>query len=148
MTKSDLKNGMFGKLSDGDIFVVVDNMMIYQSGMVDIIDEMNDDMVFKLSGNKVIELYEATSFNAVEEGRCKTIWKRPEKAESEAKEAKTVTITEEDFFNAITKANDKFMEISKEAPVENDELLMTMMGVQNMTFGAVIAAVLFGHDID
>ena len=148
MTKSDLRNGMFGKLSDGDIFVVVNDKMIYENGQLDIIADMDEDMVFRLSGNKIMELYEADCFNAAREGRGKLIWKRtePKVEEVKSEEGKaTVTITEDEFFEIVKEANELFMTVGKEVP--GHELADAMMGLQNITFGGVIATVLFGKEI-
>jgi hypothetical protein len=148
MTKSDLRNGMFGKMNDGDIFVVVDDKLIYEGGQLNLISEMSENMEFG-DDAKVIELYEARCFNQVKDGRGKLIWKRTEpkvEAKEEAKGEKTVvTITEDEFFEVVKKANEIFMEVGEEVP--GSELAQTMMGLQNITFGAVIASVLFNKEI-
>jgi hypothetical protein len=83
----------------------------------------------------------------VKEGRSRVIWKRPEpKAEEAKSEEGKVTITEDEFFEAVKKANDIWMEVSKETP--GGELANFVMSMQNMTFGSVIASVLFGKEID
>ena len=45
-TKDDLRTGMFGKMTDGNWFVIVDDNIIYQNGRVDSIKGMNDDLSF------------------------------------------------------------------------------------------------------
>lgn len=43
-TKADLKNGMFVIMSDGNIGVVVNDIIVYESGGFDRFDQMSDDM--------------------------------------------------------------------------------------------------------
>lgn len=46
MKKSDLKTGMFGVMSDGSRFVIVDDKLVYNFGGHDFISELNDDLSF------------------------------------------------------------------------------------------------------
>lgn len=52
--KSLLKNGVFGILSDGSKFVVVNDFMVYEDGMFDDIDNLNDDLSFEF--DKIMKL--------------------------------------------------------------------------------------------
>lgn len=57
---------------------------------------------------------------------------------------KTITITEEQFKDAVTKANDKFKKIgSKKDTDAKNEMAEFMMGLQNIMFGSLIGDVLF-----
>ena len=145
MTKRDLKPGMFGKDSDGDLFVVVGDKLIYENGLFDDVSDMTDTMEFP-NGANISELYEANCFEAVKDCTANLIWKRPEKVEPKAKaEEAKITITEEEFSIAIAKANDTFMEIGKDKL--DDGLMMAMMSMQNMAFGTLLGAVLFDKEI-
>jgi len=145
VTKKELTPGMFGVMDDGEVFVVVGDKLIFECGQYDKVADMNDAMEF--ANHHVKELHEATCFKMVKEGRSRVIWKRPEAPKGE--EAKTeegkVTITEDEFFEIVKKANEMFMTIGEKVP--GSELAETMMGLQNIAFGAVIAAVLFDKEI-
>lgn len=56
----------------------------------------------------------------------------------------TITITREQFNDAVMKANDKFKEIGskKDADAKND-MVNLMMGLQNTVFGSLLGSVLF-----
>lgn len=43
-TKSDLKNGMFGRTREGKYFVLVNEWLVYQDGDYDHLDEFTDDL--------------------------------------------------------------------------------------------------------
>lgn len=60
-------------------------------------------------------------------------------------ENKTITITEEQFREAVVKANDQWISIAQKAKDINP---MTMMitGMQNMMFGAELTKILFFED--
>lgn len=154
--KKDLKPGMFGKtFPDGDLFVVAGDKLIFSNGMYDAIDDMDDNLTFLFGTSGISEIYEANCFQQINDGRAKLIWKREEKKptpeEKPVEPVKPVegaiTITEEQFFEAVTKANEKFMEIGEQTPVEHDEMINLMMGLQNTAFGALIGAVLFNKEI-
>jgi hypothetical protein len=75
--KSDLKTGMFGRMSDGDIFVIVNDLIVYQTGYHDAVSRLSDDM--KLWGYDIDILVEGVSFmNAKHniENRKDIIWER------------------------------------------------------------------------
>lgn len=61
-------------------------------------------------------------------------------------ENKTITITEEQFRNAVTKANDNWMEISQKAKGDIKPMTLMITGMQNMLFGAELGKVLFCED--
>lgn len=42
-TKSDLKNGMFGRTQEGKYFVIVNEMLVYQDGSYDSFNWFHDD---------------------------------------------------------------------------------------------------------
>ena len=42
--KKDLKTGMFGVMSDGDKFVIVGDVIVYQGGGFDFVSKLNDDL--------------------------------------------------------------------------------------------------------
>jgi hypothetical protein len=138
---------MFGVMDDGEVFVVVADKLIFECGQYDDIAEMTDTMEFP--NHYIDEVHEATCFKMVNEGRSKVIWKRPEpKVEEVESEEGKVTITEEEFEEVVKKANQKFMEISKQCPTPNDPIIELAMGLSNMAFGALIGAVLFGKEIN
>lgn len=145
MTKCDLRNGMFGVMDDGEVFVVAADKLIFECGQYDDIDDMTDTMEFP--NHYIDEVHEATCFNAVREGRSKVIWKRPEpKVEEVKSEEGAITITEEEFLEIVKEANELWMNVSKDVP--GSELANVVMGLQNITFGSVIASVMFGKEIN
>lgn len=148
MTKKELATGMFGVDNEGGVFVVVGDKLMYENGMYDNVADMNDRLEFV--NHHIVELHEATCFKMVNEGRSRVIWKRPEETEVEETESEEgkVTITEEEFEEVVKKANQKFMEISKQCPTPNDPIIELTMGLSNMAFGALIGAVLFGKEIN
>lgn len=143
MTKQELKNGMFGVDSHGEVFVVAGDKLIYECGQYDNISEMTDNLEF--ATNKIVELHEATCFNEVNYGRSLLIWKRNEHEGVEADKSK-ITITEEEFLEVVKEANELFMSIGNKVP--GSELADAVMGLQNITFGALLCAVLFGKEIE
>lgn len=156
--KNELKSGMFGRTyPDGDLFVVAGDKLVFEGGLFDNLKEMDDNLDFVPGINGICELYEATCFQQINDGRAKLIWKREEEPKPEEKPVEPVepvkpvdgviTITEEQFFDAVTKANDKFMEIGGQTKVEHDEMIDIMMALQNTAFGALIGAVLFNKEI-
>ena len=153
--KNDLKSGMFGKtFPDGDLFVVAGDKLIFETGLFDSIDDMDDNLSFMFGTSGIEELYEASCFHQIKDGRGKLIWKREKEHKPEEKPVEPVkpvegaiTITEEQFFDAVVKANEKFMEIGEQTKVEHDEMIQMMMGLQNTAFGALIGAVLFNKEI-
>lgn len=63
----ELKNGMFGMEHDGELFVVVDDMAVYQMGLC-------EDVDFLVTFDKIKALYESTCFKQIKDGRAKMIW--------------------------------------------------------------------------
>ena len=148
MTKRDLCNGMFGIVDDeDDIFVVVGKHLVYRDGLADFVDELREDLVFP-SGRKITKLYEGRSFNQVELGSAKLIWNRAEAEKEAEKEAKVetdgITITEDQFFEAVKKANEKFFEIG--GKTEGEGVVETMVGLQNILFGELLGIILFDKE--
>ena len=142
MTKRDLRNGMFGVENDGEMFVVVGERLIYEGGKYSDFQDMNDNMEFD-EENYVREVHEATCFKEVKEGRSKLIWERPEsKVEEVESEECAITITEDQFFEAVIAANKKFFEIGKSVRAE----LEATMGLQNIAFGELLGMFLFGKE--
>lgn len=62
-------------------------------------------------------------------------------------ENKTITITEEQFKEAIINANEEWMSIGQKAKDINP-MTMMMTGMQNMMFGAKLARILFNESED
>ena len=60
---------------------------------------------------------------------------------------KTITITEEQFEEAVMKAQDRWESAGEKADTKNP-MTMFMMGLQNIAFGAIIAKVLFKESED
>lgn len=46
MKKEDLKTGMFGKMSNGKWFVIVNNLIVYEKGSFDFVGKLNDNLSF------------------------------------------------------------------------------------------------------
>lgn len=61
-TKKDLKNGMFVKMFDGKLGVIVDGSIVYETGGYDKIDEMDDDMTSDFTGYGIDCVVKAKSF--------------------------------------------------------------------------------------
>lgn len=61
MTKADLKTGMFGVMSDGSKFVIVDDKFVYKNGGYDLIRSLNHDLSF--SSYRIDVLVHAVSFD-------------------------------------------------------------------------------------
>lgn len=60
MTPADLKNGMFGKLSNGEYFVVVGDNLIYQSGEFEFIRYFDKDL--RIDYARITHVLDAVSF--------------------------------------------------------------------------------------
>lgn len=143
MTKMELATGMFG-MDDGD-------KLIFEGGKYSNIDDLDENLMFNEDAG-IDALYEARCFQQVKDGRGKLIWKRPEPAKeveeaTESEEGK-VTITEDQFFEVVKKANEIFMDISKKVPTPGSEMIDVAMGLQNIIFGALVSSVLFGKEIN
>lgn len=63
------------------------------------------------------------------------------------KEEKTITITKEQFHDAVIEATEKFAE-ELESKKEGSSMLKAMMSMQNLAFGAMIGKRLFGESED
>ena len=148
MTKKELATGMFG-MDNGEVFVVAGDKLIFEGGKYNNIDDLDENLMFNEESG-IDALYEARCFQQVKDGRAKLIWERPEPEVEEAPKAVegVITITEDKFFEAVKKANELFMTISKESPVPGGEMIEVAMGLQNITFGAMVGSVLFGKEIN
>lgn len=147
MTVKELKTGMFGMDTNGEAFVIADDKVIFEGGKYNDINDLDENLMF-YEDDGIAALYEARCFQQVKDGRGKLIWKRDESREEEDEsEDGVVTITEDEFFEVVKKANEKFMEISKKCPTPHDGVLDLALGMQNMTFGALVSAVLFNREI-
>lgn len=147
MTVKELKTGMFGMDTNGEAFVIADDKVIFEGGKYNYINDLDENLMF-YEDNGIAALYEARCFQQVKDGRGKPIWKRDESREEEDEcEDGVVTITEDEFFEVVKKANEKFLEISKQCPTPHDGVLNLALGMQNMTFGALVSAVLFNREI-
>lgn len=62
-------------------------------------------------------------------------------------ENKTITITEEQFREAVMKANEEWISVGQESKDINP-MTHVISGMQNMMFGAKIASVLFNESED
>lgn len=152
MTKKELATGMFGVDSNKEVFVVAGDKVIFECGKYNNIDDLDDNLMFN-DESGIDALYEARCFQQVKDGRGKLIWKRPEPTEEAEEAPKTeegaITITEDQFFDAVKKANELFFEIGKRAPggIPGGDGMEALMGLQNITFGAAIGSVLFGKEV-
>lgn len=63
------------------------------------------------------------------------------------KEEKTITITKDQFHDAVIEASEKFAEKLEDAK-DGDHMVKMMMSMQNLAFGASIAKILFGESED
>lgn len=144
MTKAELRTGMFGIDNEGGIFVVVGDKLMYENGMYDNVADMNDNLEFV--NHHIIELHEATCFKMVKEGRSSVIWERPECDCEECDcEEDAITITEDEFFEAVKAANELFFAIGNKKKPVRPEVEM-MMGLQNIAFGELVGQFLFGKE--
>ncbi len=147
MTANELKTGMFGMDTNNEAFVIADDKVIFEYGKYNYISDLDENLMFNEDCG-IAALYEARCFQQVKDGRGRLIWKRDEPGKEEVKsEDGVVTITEDEFFEVVKKANEKFMEISKQCPTPHDDVLNLALGMQNMTFGALVSAVLFNREI-
>ena len=72
----ELTTGMFGKTSDGDLFIVVNDLLVYQHGTWDWVKDVEKGVV------TVDALYDSNCFDRVKADRATVIWER-NKDESE-----------------------------------------------------------------
>ena len=73
--KEKLVDGLFGMDSEGDLFVVVGNRLVYQSGGFDWRVSVNDNLKFE-SGRSIDALYEANCFGECNYPEWREIWNR------------------------------------------------------------------------
>lgn len=66
MTKADLKTGMFGVMSNGKRFVIVNDKLVYQEGGYDFIRSFDNDLC--IEGHfEILFLVNAVSFRNLDE---------------------------------------------------------------------------------
>lgn len=72
MKKEDLKTGMFGKMSDGKWFVIVNDLIVYENGSFDKLRQLNENLSYGIYDIDI--LVNAVSFdNAKSEAEYKNI---------------------------------------------------------------------------
>lgn len=91
MTKADLKTGMFGVMSNGTRFVIVNDLIVYQDGDFDFIGTLKDDLSF--DHYCINELVYAQSFKQAQRKTKNTILLYDRLAEMAKKET-VMTIAE------------------------------------------------------
>ena len=64
--KKLLKNGVFGIMTDGKEFVVVNDRLIYKNGGYDRIEDIDDTLQFGMNTYGVDKLFNALSFDNLE----------------------------------------------------------------------------------
>ena len=146
MTKKDLVSGMFGKDSEGDIFVIAGDKVIFECGTYNDIDDLNEEFEFTDCGigcgAYIDSLYDAKCFEEVKDGNATLIWKREAKKEEKPTKNKgAITITEAEFAKIAAKVNDEWMRIAEEKG--DTDIVNAIITVQNATFAAHRAAELF-----
>ena len=66
MTKADLKTGMFGVMSNGKRFVIVNDLIVYQDGGFDCVKELDKDLRFLCY--RIDKLFDVKSFDQARAG--------------------------------------------------------------------------------
>ncbi len=66
----ELTTGMFGKNDEGELFVIVNDLIVYQKGTWDWVSDIAEGIT------TVDALYESDCFTRVKEGKAKVIWER------------------------------------------------------------------------
>ena len=142
MTKKELKTGMFGKENDGELFVIVGDRIIYEGGCYADISDLNENLEW-CDDAHICELYECKCFDEVKDGSATLIWKREEQKSEKAAERKdAITITVDEFLKVAEKVNVEWMRVAEEKG--DMDLVGAIVGIQNTTFAAHLAAELFG----
>lgn len=85
-----LTTGMFGVEDDGDMFVVVNNLIVYRDGCWENVSDMEVD------SDPIVALYDCQCFNDIEDGSATVIWKRETEDTEEGKEVKEVKEVKEE----------------------------------------------------
>ena len=83
MTKADLKTGMFGVMSTGDWFVIVNGIIVYEHGGYDNLDSVNNDLFLPFYTIDI--LVKARSFTEARNQlrkNCDILYNRNEKKET------------------------------------------------------------------
>lgn len=84
----EITTGMFGRETDGDLFVVIDGNVIYQMGLCDSVE-------YLVKNDKIANLYDAMCFKEIEDGNATVIWSANGETET-PKDFKEDDITEEE----------------------------------------------------
>lgn len=58
----------------------------------------------------------------------------------------SITITKEQFYDALEKANEKFIEVGEKKEHKTDPMALFMMKIQNTLYGGLLADELFGKN--
>ena len=70
-----LQTGVFGEISNGEVFVVIGNKLVYQNGEFDYINLLNDKLQFKMSNRFIYRLVEGCdSFSQYKKNYSKPIF--------------------------------------------------------------------------
>lgn len=80
-----LTNGMFGVDEEGTAFVVVNDILVYQDGML---DRLGDEI--ECPANFIATLYKCECFRDIEDGSAEVIWENPIFKTEEADEVNEV----------------------------------------------------------
>lgn len=91
MTKADLKTGMFGVMSNGKRFVIVNDLIVYQDGDFDCTETLKDDLSF--SHYCINELVYAQSFKQAQT-KTKNTFLLYDRLAEKAKKETVMTIAE------------------------------------------------------
>ena len=95
-----LTTGMFGKEEDGDIFVVVGDLIVYKSGLWESVKDITNRSGY-YGGENIVGLYDCKCFDEVEDGTATVLWERESKpAESEEKDEEERDVVKE-FIEAL-----------------------------------------------
>lgn len=73
-TKKDVKTGMFGKMRNGSLFVMVDGYLVYQRGGFDKLENMEENLGFE--GGNYIEKLETDCHAFAQFGGGVTVYER------------------------------------------------------------------------
>lgn len=95
----ELTTGMFGKDEKGDLFVIVNDLIVYQKGTWDWLEDIVDGIV------TVDALYKSNCFNRVKDGKAKVIWERDT--------TETPDDVDEDAFKELSDFLDFLLECAK-----------------------------------
>ena len=148
MANVELKTGMLGKENDGEVFVVVGDHLLYEGGCYEDIADLNDKLEWNDDGY-ITELYEGKCFDDVHKGGATLIWQRGDDETKPTETPKSITITIDEFLDVADKVNGEFMRVGEELDKGKGVfggMSNAIMGLQNVTFAAMLADALFCKD--